>query len=63
VATGDAKKDNIKLGPGRLYTRIETHQPPPPPASLIYIVTKRGGEAVLRGGRRGIVILGDRRKP
>jgi hypothetical protein len=43
-------KTCIKLGPGRLCARMETHQQPPPPVRLLYTVTTRGREAFLRGG-------------
>jgi hypothetical protein len=51
----------IKLGPGMLGTRMETHQPPPPPVSLLYTVATGSVEAFLRGGGCDIVILGNRR--
>jgi hypothetical protein len=44
----------IKLGPGRLGTQMETHQPPPPPVSLLYTVATQGGDAVL--GRGGVTV-------
>jgi hypothetical protein len=43
-------KTCIKLGPGRLCARMETHQHPPPPVNLLYTVATRGREAFLWGG-------------